>query len=89
MTTVELAAQCFNTKTAQLFRVRKDGSGELDVRPWGHGSKRGWTLMDTFTASAIVAVAKALNDENRAKLAKLHPVRAAIVCFKLVKGSGA
>lgn len=53
------------------------------------GKKRR-VLMDSFTASAIIAVYDALNVEAKAKYAGLnHPVKMANVAWKLVKTKGA
>lgn len=50
----------------------------------GYGNVNG-LFVDTYTASAIVAVYDALNDENKAKLLALPILRVAAVCFKLIK----
>lgn len=81
MNTIELAARVVETSTAHSFRV-VPGEG-IQAKPWGTGQR--WTVLDLFSASAIVAVAEKLSDENRAKLARLHPVKAARVCLSLCK----
>jgi hypothetical protein len=43
--------------------------------------------LDTFTASAIVAVADALSAENRRTLEAMSVTRAAAVCLKLAAKS--
>jgi hypothetical protein len=83
MDTIKLAERVVETGQAHLWRYRQ---GELQAREWGTGGrKRGWSLLDLFSAGAIRAVARALNEENRARLASLPPHKAALVCFKLVK----
>lgn len=42
-------------------------------------------MVDSFSASAIIAVYDKLNEANRAKLESLPVVKAASVCFKLCK----
>jgi len=42
-------------------------------------------LVDSFTASAIVVVYDALNNENKEKLIKLPVGRVAEIAFKLIK----
>lgn len=42
-------------------------------------------MVDLFSASAIVAVYDALNEENRTKFAALPVARAGAVAFKLIK----
>lgn len=83
MNTIDLAKRVVETGTAHLWRYRE---GALQARPWGTGGrKRGWSLLDLFSAGAIKAVAEALNETNRAKLASLPPSKAALLCFKFVK----
>lgn len=45
-------------------------------------------LLDTFSASAIVAVDKALGAPGKARLRQMTLVRAADVCFKLLNRAG-
>lgn len=46
------------------------------------------TMIDGFSASAVVQVYAALNEANRAKFAALPAGRMAIVAFKLIKKAG-
>jgi hypothetical protein len=82
MTTIQLAMKVVEERQAHLFRYRQ---GQMQARPHGSGSKRGWTLLDLFTASAIVAVADAVNEKNRAKLDSLPPHRAGLICLELIR----
>jgi hypothetical protein len=43
---------------------------EYDAKPWPGGNKRGWVMLDSFTAGHIVAVANGLNPENLAKFSR-------------------
>ncbi len=45
-------------------------------------------FIDTFTASAIVAVHDALREDNRAKMLSLPVARVADISFKLIKKAG-
>lgn len=65
---LEAAKKVMDSKTAHLIRPRKGADMEYDVKPIFTGSKRGWTLLDTFTASAVAKVAEALMPENRERL---------------------
>lgn len=85
MTTSALAALVVETRQAHLFRPRKGSPGELDARPYGSGSKRGWVLLDLFTAGAVNAVAKGLKPENLAKLNSLPVPKAVNICWKMVE----
>ena len=60
------------------------------VVPWGDAGRRamkrgGAVLLDTFTASVILAVHDKLNDTNRAMFLAMSLPKAARVAFKLVK----
>lgn len=83
MTTIALAQLVLDTKTCHVFRRSLRPGVQWDAKPYFTGSKRGWIMLDLFTASAIVAVAKSLNPTNRARLDKMHPVNAAHVCLRL------
>lgn len=84
MTGIECAKQAAS-EGAQLLRARKKEPGQYDCKPIFTGSKRGWFVLDSFSASAIVAVWNALNEENRAKFERLHVVSMAKLAFKFVK----
>ncbi len=90
MTITEIASVA--TKDgAQLIRYRKDsvfsGTAQYDCKPMFTGSKRGWTMVDSFTASAILAVSNALNEANRAKFNNLPIDRLVSFCWKHVGGA--
>ena len=68
-----------------VFRNRKGSPGEYDAKPYFTGSRRGWVVLDRYTASAIVKVHDALNDNNREKFASFPIQMMATVAFKLVK----
>lgn len=84
MTSIEIAKTAAEDG-AHLFRPRKNEPGQYDCKPMFTGSHRGWTIMDSFSASAIVAVWNALNETNRAKYENLRPVSMAKLAFKFVK----
>jgi len=86
MTLTQVCSKIVTDKTAMCIRSRKDAPQQYDVKPMFTGNKHGWTLLDLFTASAINSVANAINDINRDKLNSLPPLRAAEICFSLLKG---
>lgn len=47
---------------------------------------KGFIILDAFTASAIMQVHDALNDENKQNLQKMSLLKMADVCMKLVSG---
>lgn len=71
MTFIEICKQG-STVGLQVIRPKKDGApNEYDAKPWPGGNKRGWTLLDAYSASAVTQVHEALNDTNKAKLEAL------------------
>ena len=68
-----------------VFRERRDEPGQYDAKPYFSGNKRGWTALDSFSASAIVAVYDALKPENQVKYVNLPIVKMAHVAMRLVK----
>lgn len=80
--------QVMETKSLHLVRLRKrQEEGEplqYDAKPW-EGNKRGWVLLDLFTASVVCRVYEAINEANKAKLDRLPVQKAVDVCYQLVK----
>ncbi len=74
----QIIKQVVDTKGCVLIRPRKEDhiKGDLyhyDVKEAFQGNKKGWTLLDLFTASAMLKVYEALNKEtNRYKFDSLH-----------------
>ncbi len=74
MTISAITKQIVTDHGAQLIRVReKDAAGnwQYDAKPLFTGKKKGWVILDSFTASAIQAIINALNEQNRAKIDRL------------------
>jgi hypothetical protein len=68
----EIAAQVTQTKTAHAMRLRrnqvieKGKPIEYDAQPYFEtGKKKGWIILDLFTASMLVKVHAALNEKSR------------------------
>jgi hypothetical protein len=74
MTAIEAAREAL-ANGAQLVRLRKEQPDtdqyQYDVKPLFTGSHRHWTILDSFSASAIVAVHDRLNPINQAHFASL------------------
>jgi hypothetical protein len=81
MNAIEIAV-LVKSEGAHWFKVNGDGS--YIAKPHGRGLRNG-TLLDSFSASAIVAVYNGLNEVNRAKFASLPLEKMAVVAFKLMK----
>lgn len=84
-----ICQQIVAEKTMKLIRPRKKAHEpgtpyEYDVKDY-EGNKRGWTVLDGFTASMFVQVWAQLNDANRAKLAKLPALQAINICWKAAR----
>lgn len=62
----------------QARRIAREGYAKINC-----------VAVDSYSASALVAVYDRLNEENRAKLAALTVPRAVSVCFKLINAQGA
>lgn len=87
MTAIELARKT-KEEGVHVFRPRKDQPGQYDAKPYFTGRKSGWVILDSFSASAIVAVHEALNDENKTKFETVGArsiVKMASIAFKFVK----
>lgn len=88
MTLLELAKHA-TANGAQLVRPKVPGPG-YDFKPLFTGNKRGWVILDAFSASAIVTVHGALSPEAQKKLEGLGLIKAVDICFKLInKANGA
>ena len=78
MRTSEIIKQVIETKGCVLIRPRKEE--HLNNTPWQYdlkepfqGNKKGWTLLDLFTASAMLKIYDALEkEENKARFDRLH-----------------
>lgn len=84
MTAIEVA-RTVTEQGCYLVRPRKDDPAQYDAKPYFTGSKRGWFALDSFSASAIVAVYEALNTTNRERFSKLSIPSMAKIAFKFVK----
>lgn len=77
------AARYAQKHTAQIVKVESDGG--VTFKSWDGKVPRGWVLLDSTTASAIIAVYDKLNETNRAKFHALSLEKAISVAWKLVK----
>lgn len=84
MTSIQVA-QHVNDHGVQLFRPTKGKEGQYDVKDFFSGNKRGWIALDAFSASAILAVHKALKDELKPHFEACSPQKQARIAFKFVK----
>ena len=64
-------------KSAKTYTVRVNG-----------GNKRGWTLLDNFSASAVLTIWNHVNDENKAKLDSMSVEQALEIAFKIINKYG-
>lgn len=73
----EIIKQVVETSGALMIRNRKEAhirgeDWQYDVKPLFSGSKKGWTIMDLFTAGAVLSIYNALSEEHRTKFNKIH-----------------
>lgn len=93
MTISQIANEVVAAKSAKLIRYRKEsvasGVAQYDAKDLFTGSKRGWTILDLTTASALCAVfgAEAIANvpERRAKLENLPLGRLVDFCWKVLR----
>ncbi len=85
MTGIQVAQEVFKTKSAHLFRPRKNESGEYDCKPVFTGSHKGWTILDLFSASAIVQVHERINAQNQELLESFSLPKMARIAFKCLE----
>lgn len=85
MTAVEVCRKIVETSGALLTRPTEGQPGMYDTKPFFQGSKRGWVLVDLFSASVYLKVHDALNDTNRAKFAEMDLIKAVKIAYKLLE----
>lgn len=87
--TISVITQQAATEGAVLMRYRgksaTTGNHEYDVKPLFTGKKKGWMIMDAFTASSVQAVYKSINEENRARFDRIHISRLLPFVWKSVQ----
>jgi hypothetical protein len=66
-----------------LIRARK-GTNEYDCKIYTSGSKRGWTYLDGFTASAVLSIYNNLGEENKLKYANTPALSAINIAWKII-----
>lgn len=49
-----------------------------------NGNKKGWTLLDSFSASSFLKVWNQANDENKDKLDSMDVEKAISIAFKII-----
>lgn len=69
-----------NTPEERIAAVRR-------IVQEGQYAKVDGTMIDLFSASAVVKVYDALNEENRARFAALPAGQMAVVAFRVMKGA--
>jgi hypothetical protein len=84
MTAIQACEKVYSEHQVHLIRQRKDEHGQYDVKEAFQGKKKGWFYLDSFTASAVVKVYRAVNDGNKEKLAQLPIERLASISFKMI-----
>lgn len=85
MTALEVFKQVLSTGGCHVAREQKKCPGQYDSKLYFDGNRRGWTMVDLFTASTVCQVHAALKPENQAKFETLPLVRMAEVASTLAK----
>lgn len=74
------------TDGAMLIRPRKGASPlQYDAKELFTGKKKGWAILDAFTAGAIVACYNAVQPKTQAAMEKTSITKLASICFKYVR----
>lgn len=81
----EMAQKVMTEGQFVMFKYNKN-KGSYDVKFDG-GNKRGWTILDSWSASAYFTIWKNCNEANQRKLDNMPIEKALIVVFKLIKFS--
>jgi hypothetical protein len=80
----EHGAVRFRPKRGQVGQVFSADT-EYDVLPaTTRGKKRGWVILDAFSASMVVKVHDALKPENRAHLLARDPIQICAIACRLL-----
>ncbi len=87
MTISQIAQQVTTEKSAVQIRFRDGGKGEAkqyNCKPLFSGSRRGWTVLDTTTSGAIMAVYKGLRDDLKPSFDTIPLSRLIDFCWRMV-----
>ena len=87
MNIYEIAKRAVDTSSAQKLRHRSGNQYDCHTDVWT-GNNRGWTLLDHFTASAIVQVYEALNPFNQERYINLPLQRLISITWSCVGRKG-
>ena len=79
MTLYEVCSQVVNSGQFVMIRPN-DGVDSYTIKT--SGSKKGWTVIDSWSASCYVTVYEAISADNRAKLIELPIMRQFDIAFK-------
>lgn len=85
MTSIQVAEKA-KTEGVQLFRLKKGAEG-YDCKPYFTGNRRGWVIIDSFSASAILTVYNSINAEQRARYEKLPLVKMSDLAHRILNKS--
>lgn len=83
MTIYQIAKRSVDTGTAQKIRHREGNQYDCQVSMWT-GNNRGWTLLDHYTASAVVQIYENLKPENQEKYINMPLLKLLDITWQLV-----
>ncbi len=78
----EMAQKVVENRQFVMFKYNKKNTS-YDVK-FDEGNKRGWTILDSWSASVYLTVWKKCNEGNQRKLDNMPIERALTVAFKLI-----
>lgn len=71
MNSIEICEMVLKEKVCSLVRLRKGTRCQYDLKSAFSGKKKNWFYLDTFSASAVMAVYKDLKEENKIRAGKI------------------
>lgn len=89
MNNLEVIKHCVSN-SALLIREKKTEhiKGEpwqYDIKELSTGKKKGWIMLDSFTASAMLQVYNAMNSEQQSKYNTFHFLKLVDFTWKVLK----
>lgn len=83
MTLYEACQQVVKNSSAVLIRPVKGEKDSYSVKSF-EGKKRGWLLIDTWSASCYTKVYDTINETTKEKLVALTPTKQFTIAFKVI-----
>ena len=83
MTLYEACQEVVKNSSAVLIRPVKGEKDSYSVKSF-EGKKRGWLLIDAWSASCYIKVYEAINEFTREKLVTHTPIKQFTIAFRVI-----